>query len=65
MGADQIFRDANRMLARKLDADGVPNEALEVEGMFHVFPFLLPWARESREAYRQAGEFVREALAQS
>jgi epsilon-lactone hydrolase len=61
-GADEIFRDAIRMLAEKLDADGVPNETLEVEGMFHVFPFLLPWARESREAYRRAGEFVRGAL---
>jgi monoterpene epsilon-lactone hydrolase len=64
-GADEIFRDAIRMLAGKLDADGVPHEALEVEGMFHVFPFLLPWARESREAYSRAGEFVREALAHS
>jgi acetyl esterase/lipase len=62
-GADEIFRDAIRMLAEKLDADGVPHEALEVEGMFHVFPFLLPWARESRDAYRRAGDFVRSALA--
>ena len=64
-GADEIFRDAIRMLAEKLDADGVPHEALEVEGMFHVFPFLLPWAQESRDAYRRAGAFVRDALAQT
>jgi monoterpene epsilon-lactone hydrolase len=64
-GGDEIFRDAIRMLAEKLDADGVPHETLEVEGMFHVFPFLLPWARESRDAYGRAGEFVRDALMQA
>jgi epsilon-lactone hydrolase len=61
-GGDEIFRDAIRLLAEKLEADGVPHENLEVEGMFHVFPFLLPWARESRDAYRRAGGFVRDAL---
>jgi epsilon-lactone hydrolase len=64
-GADEIFRDAIRLLAEKLEAGGVPHEALEVEGMFHVFPFLLPWARESRDAYRRAGTFVRDALTQT
>jgi acetyl esterase/lipase len=62
-GGDEMFRDAIRLLVEKLEADGVPNESLEVEGMFHVFPFLLPWARESRDAYRRAGDFVRAALA--
>jgi monoterpene epsilon-lactone hydrolase len=62
-GADEMFRDAIRMLAEKLESDGVAHEALEVEGMFHVFPFLLPWARESRDVYRRAGEFVHDALA--
>ena len=63
-GADEMFRDAIRMLAEKLHADGVRHQTLEVEGMFHVFPFLLPWARESRDVYRQAGAFVQGALAQ-
>jgi acetyl esterase/lipase len=62
-GGDEMFRDAIRLLVEKLEADGVRYEALEVEGMFHVFPFLLPWARESRDAYRRAGDFVRAALA--
>jgi acetyl esterase/lipase len=62
-GSNEMFRDAIRMLATKLEATGVPHETLEVEGMFHVFPFLLPWARESRDVYRRAGEFVRLALA--
>ena len=61
-GADEMFRDAIRMLAKKLDADGVPHQTLEVEGMFHVFPFILPWTQESRDVYRRVGEFVRGAL---
>ncbi|MGP0029487.1 MAG: alpha/beta hydrolase [Acidimicrobiales bacterium] len=58
-GADEMFRDAIRHLAERLADAGVPHEAMEVEGMFHVFPFLLPWAQESQEAYRWAGAFVR------
>ena len=63
-GADEMFRDAIRELVTKLRAAKVPHLASEVEGMFHVFPFLLPWARESRHAYEQVGEFVRSVLPQ-
>jgi acetyl esterase/lipase len=63
-GADEMFRDAIRVLAQKLVADGVRHQTLEFEGMFHVFPFLLPWTRESRDVYSQAGVFVRAALAE-
>jgi len=49
---------------RKLRVAGVPHVASEVEGMFHVFPFLLPWTRESRDVYEQAGEFVRDIFGQ-
>jgi acetyl esterase/lipase len=63
-GGDEMFRDAIRELVKKLSVAGVPHVASEVEGMFHVFPFLLPWARESRDVYRRAGEFVKETLGQ-
>ena len=62
-GADEMFRDAVRALVKKLQGAGVPHVASEVEGMFHVFPFLLPWAKESRAVYDQVGEFVRSVLA--
>ncbi len=62
-GADEMFRDAIRQLALHLADAGVPHDAMEVEGMFHVFPFLVPWAEESQEAYRRAGAFVRGVLA--
>ena len=57
-GADEMFHDAIRTLVRKLQAAEVPHVGLEVEGMFHVFPFLLPWTKESRDVYRRAGDFV-------
>jgi acetyl esterase/lipase len=62
-GADEMFRDAIRALVKKLQTSGVPHVASEVAGMFHVFPFLLPWTKESRDVYDQAGEFVRGVLA--
>jgi epsilon-lactone hydrolase len=61
-GADEMFRDANRELANKLRIARVPHVASEVEGMFHVFPFLVPWARESQDVYDRAGSFVRGVL---
>ncbi len=61
-GGDEMFRDAIRTLVRKLQAAEVPHVALEVEGMFHVFPFLLPWTKESRDVYRRAGDFVQGVL---
>jgi monoterpene epsilon-lactone hydrolase len=61
-GGDEMFRDAIRALSKRLQDAGVAQEALEVEGMFHVFPFLLPWTRESVDAYDRAGAFVRNAL---
>jgi acetyl esterase/lipase len=63
-GADEMFRDAIRELARKLSVAGVPHVVSEVEGMFHVFPFLLPWTQESRDVYDRAGEFVKGILGQ-
>jgi len=64
-GSDEMFRDAIRELVKKLSVAGVHHVASEVKGMFHVFPFLLPWAKESREVYRHAGEFVKAALGQN
>ena len=64
-GADEMFRDSIRTLVQKLQAAAVPHVALEVEGMFHVFPFLLPWTKESRGVYRRAGDFVRATLTQT
>ncbi len=61
-GGDEMFRDAIRALSSRLGEAGVTREVLEVEGMFHDFPFLVPWARESRDVYDRAGKFVRGVL---
>jgi epsilon-lactone hydrolase len=64
-GADEMFRDAIRQLAKKLHDAKVRHEISEVEGMFHVFPFLLPWAQESRDVYRRVGAFLESVLEQT
>ncbi len=57
-GDQEIFRDAIRQFVERLQDSGVSCDAHEAADMFHVFPFLLPWARESRRVYDQVGEFV-------
>jgi acetyl esterase/lipase len=61
-GRDEIFRDAIRQFVDRLTVAGNHCEAHEAEGMFHVFPFLLPWARESRLVYDRVGEFIANVL---
>ncbi len=58
-GEDEIFRDAIRSFVARLTDAGIEVEAEEAVGMFHVFPFLLPWARESAAAFDRVGAFVR------
>ena len=50
-GGDEIFRDPIRELVDRLRAAGVPTDAHEQPGMFHVFPVLVPWAASSRATY--------------
>lgn len=58
-GSDEMFRDSIVVLVDHLGDAGVPTTSSEAEGMFHVYPILMPWAETSREVYRQLGEFVR------
>ncbi len=62
-GADEMFRDSIRLLARHLESAGVPTVATEAAGMFHVYPILMPWAEASRTAYDQVRGFVGEVVA--
>lgn len=64
-GTDEIFRDAIVTFVKRLHESGVRCVANQAEGMFHVFPFLLPWARESRQVYDEVGEFIAEVIAES
>jgi len=61
-GADEMFRDSIRVLAEHLENAGVPVTGSEAEGMFHVYPILMPWADVSRKVYAQVGDFVRKRV---
>lgn len=51
-GADEIFRDGIREFVERLRESGVPVQAMEERGMFHVFPILMPWAEASKGVFR-------------
>lgn len=53
-----MFRDGIREFVANLRAAGVDVNALEEEGMFHVFPILMPWAGASRRVFRELDGFV-------
>jgi monoterpene epsilon-lactone hydrolase len=64
-GGDEMFRDPIRRYVERLRAAGVPTDAREFEGMFHVFPILMPWADDSREAFRHVCRFIRRVVAEA
>ena len=57
-GGDEMFRDPIRRYVERLVPAGVPTEAQEFEGMFHVFQILMPWADDSREVFRLVHRFI-------
>jgi epsilon-lactone hydrolase len=57
-GGDEMFRDAIRRYVQCLQDKGVPTEAREYEGMFHVFQMLMPWADDSRDVFRRVRHFI-------
>lgn len=62
-GDDEMFRDPIREFVARLEGAGVPTDAHEAPGMFHVFPILMPWADASRRVYAAVAAFVAERLA--
>jgi monoterpene epsilon-lactone hydrolase len=61
-GGDEMFRDPIRRYVARLRAAGVPTDAQEFEGMFHVFEILMPWADDSREVSRLVHRFIQRVL---
>jgi monoterpene epsilon-lactone hydrolase len=57
-GDDEMFRDPIRRFVRRLGAAGVDREVIEAPGMFHVYPFLMPWAAPSRRVFHEIRRFV-------
>jgi epsilon-lactone hydrolase len=62
-GGDEMFRDPIRRYVERLRAAGVPTDAQEFDGMFHVFEILMPWADDSREVSRLVHRFIHRVLA--
>lgn len=61
-GGDEMFRDPIRHYVDRLRAAGVPTEAEEFPGMFHVFQMLMPWADASRAAFGLVRSFVQKIV---
>lgn len=57
-GGNEMFRDPIRRYVQRLRAAGVPTEAQEFDGMFHVFQILMPWADDSRNVFRRVRQFI-------
>lgn len=64
-GSDEMLRDQVRHLVSVLEEDGVVTAAHEEQGMFHVFPILMPWASASRRVYAAVDAFVDEHVARA
>jgi acetyl esterase/lipase len=62
-GGDEMFRDPIRRYVARLCQAGVPTDAREFDGMFHVFEILMPWADDSREVFRHVHRFIHRVLA--
>ncbi len=61
-GGDEMFRDPIRRFVERLEKAGVPTHAHEVDGMFHVFQILMPWAEASREIYDHVARFTEQVM---
>ncbi|NDK89299.1 alpha/beta hydrolase [Gordonia desulfuricans] len=57
-GEREMFRDGIRSFVEVLRDAGVPLSVMEEEGMFHVFPILMPWAESSKRVLRKLGELA-------
>jgi acetyl esterase/lipase len=54
----EMFRDSVRRLVDRMREAGVDVQAVEVDGVFHVFPILLPWSSCARDVVGRIDRFV-------
>jgi len=51
-GGAEMFRDSIRTFGERLDESEVIVRLMEEDGMFHVFPILMPWAESSKRVFK-------------
>jgi acetyl esterase/lipase len=54
----EMFRDGIRRFVENLERSGVYVESHEEEGMYHVFPILMPWADAAKRTFAAVDAFV-------
>lgn len=64
-GDDEMLRDPIREFIALLAAAGIETTTIEEPGMFHVYPFLMPWTEASHKVFREVGTFIDRCLPQS
>lgn len=63
-GGSEMFRDGIREFAQRIRDSDVPLAAMEEEGMFHVFPILMPWAESSKRVFAALRELAKSHVTQ-
>lgn len=58
-GSREMFRDSCSRFAEELRAAGVTTYTVEGEGMYHVYPIVVPWSASGRAVVAAVGRFVR------
>ena len=62
-GGLEMFRDSVRRLVDRMRVEGVDVHSVEVDGVFHVFPILLPWSSCARDVVDRIAAFVDQVVA--
>lgn len=57
-GGAELFASENRELVANAQRDGVHVQHLQADAMVHVYPAVLPFARQTRDAMRAIATFV-------
>lgn len=57
-GSHEMFRDSCARFADELRASGVETRTIEGEGMYHVYPIVVPWSAAGRDVVAAIAEFV-------
>lgn len=58
LGSDEMFRDGIIAFTQGLEVAGVDTDTHEEEGMFHVFPIVMPWSGAAKRVFAAMDDFV-------